>query len=144
MKALSQLGDICSVLGFLLTLGILMKLQGIHRSFLAQARLPDLKKKIRGHRAALSKLLNVNDFSASGNDIEAEIQKCDANLRNLQPKLGRPQAANVTALIALTTSLTESSSPLEKERVREIYLALVRLEEDLGNLSEDMKWRARE
>jgi len=139
---LSQIGDICSVLGFFFTLLVLMKLRGIHRSFLAQARLPDLQKKIRGHRSALSKLLN--DFSAAGSDIEAEIQKCHANLQNLQPKLGHAQAANVKTIVAFTAQLTRSPTSPDKEQVRKLYLALVLLEEDLDNLSEDMKWRARE
>jgi len=141
-SVLSQTGDICSILGFLFTVIVLLKLRGIHRSFLAQARLPDLQKKIRGHRSALAKLLN--DFSAAGPEVEAEIQKCHANLRNLQPKLARAQAASARTLVSLTGQLIQSATPPDKDQVRKVYLALVLLEEELDNLNEDMKWRARE
>jgi hypothetical protein len=141
-SVLSSLADVCSILGFLFTVVVLLKLRGIHRSFLAQARLPDLQKKIRGHRSALAKLLN--DFPATASEIEAEIRKCHANLRNLQPKLPRAHAASVKPLVAATAQLSQSSTVPDKEQVRKIYLALVLLEGELDNLSEDMKWRARE
>ena len=137
----SQISDICSVLGFLFTLLVLYKLRGIYRGFLAQARLPDLQKKIYEHRAALSQLLTRSDFTATGHEIETEIQKCHANLQSLQAKLGRAQVANVKALVALTKP---ALTPPNKEQVRKIYMALVGLEEELKNLSEDMKWRPRE
>lgn len=140
----SQFANTCSVLGLILTLVVLAKVRGIHRDFLAQARLPDLHKKIRGHRSALSKFLNQTDFVALRHEIEAEIQKCDANLKNLIPKLSREQAGSVTALAATTSALVGLRTGPEREKVREVYLGLVGIEEELDNLSEDMKWRTRE
>jgi len=139
---LTVLGNVCSVVGFLLTLLVLLKLRRIYRSFLFQARLPDLRKKIKGHRSALARLLN--NFADAGAEIAAEIQKCHANLQNLRTKLGRRQAASVTALLKQTADFGLSSVAPSKEEVRRVYLALVLLEEELENLSEDIKWRPRE
>ena len=139
---LPAIGNACSMAGFLLTLVVLLKLRRIHRSFLFQARLPDLRKKITGHRSALSKLLN--NFADASAEIATEIQKCHANLQSLRPKLGRRQVVSVNALLKQTAEFGRSSVPPSKEEVRRIYLALVLLEGELENLSEDIKWRPRE
>jgi len=141
MKVFSIIADIFSVLGFVFTIAVLIKVRGIHRGFLAQARLPSLRKKIRGHCSTLSTLLN--DFPSAGSDIEAEIRKCHANLENLLPKLENKQATSVKTLIAFTAGLLKQSSPPDKDQVRKLYAVLVGLEEELGNLSEDMQWKER-
>ena len=140
----SQFANGCSVLGLILTLVVLAKVRGIHRDFLAQARIPDLHKKIREHRSALSKFLNQADFSALRHEIEAEMQKCNANLKNLKPKLCRANATSVTSLLARTSAMIGLQTAPEKDKVREVYIGLLGIEEELGNLSEDMKWRTRE
>ena len=141
---LSQAGDICSILGFVFTLGVLCKVHRIQQNFLAQARLPDLRKKIRAHSAALSGFLNLDDISAAGHAVEAEIQKCHANLRNLQPKIEKGQVEGLGELMKLTAELIKAGNLLKTDQVRQVYMGLVRIEVDLENLSEDMKWRPRE
>lgn len=139
---LTVTGSICSIAAFLLTLWILLKLRSVHRGFLFQARLPELRKKIGRHRADLSRLLNT--FPDSRAEVAAEIRKCHANLQSLKAKLGGGRAAGVKALFKQTRDFARSSVPFTKEQVGQIYLGLVFLEEELENLSEDIKWRPRE
>jgi len=136
---LSKGGDICSVLGFIITLVVLFKVGGIQRSFLAQARLPGLRRKIRGHCANLSKFLD--DFTSTDPNIATEVRKCHANLQNLLPKL--EDKASVKVLVAFTAQLIKATGLPDKEQVRKLHTGLVGLEEELDNLSEDIKWRER-
>jgi len=123
---------------------VLVKVKRIQQDYLAQARLPDLQKKIRGHRSTLSKLLNQTDLAALRHEIDAEMQKCDANLKNLIPKLSPKQALSVSSLVTKIGAILNAKTVCDREQVRAIYLGLVGIEEELDNLGEDMKWRPRE
>jgi len=141
-ELLSKVGSICSIAGLVVTFWIFIKLRRIHRSFLFQARLPDLRKKIRGHRSSLSRLLN--DFPNTFADVQIELQRCHANLQSLKPKLGRAQVPSVNSLLEQIEELNRLSALPSKEPVQRVYLDLVLLEGELDNLSEDIKWRSRE
>lgn len=142
--AFSLVANVCSVLGFVFTCIVLLQVKRIQQDYLAQARLPELQKKLRGHRSALSKLLNQSNLVTVRQEIEAEIQKCAANLKNLIPKLRQEQTKSISVLLVQTDLLLKSRSAPDREQVNEIYLGLVGIEEELDNLGEDMKWRARE
>ncbi len=136
---LALLGNISSIAGFSFTVWILLKLRRIHRSYLLQARFPDLHRRVRRHCSNLEKLLNVYPDSAL--DIQAELQKCDATIESLLPKVERALRADVKNLLDKIARVFRTGSPPSKEEVRRIYLDLIRLEAELQNLSEDMKWR---
>lgn len=139
LEALSSVASLCSIVSLFFTLWVLVKLRQIHRTFLFQARLPDLQRSIRNHSATLSRLLN--NFPEGVADIETELQKCNANLKSLKPKLGRAQAVSVSDLLAQIGQVNRGpSSPSEKD-IRQIYLGLVMLEVELANLSKDIRWR---
>lgn len=140
-SALALAGDICSVLGLIITVVVFVKVRTIQRSFLVQARLPILRKKIRAHSAALSNMLN--DFSSVNPDLEPEIRRCNANLENLCTKLDGSQAANVQRAKTFTSELLKQAAPIDKSQIRKLHVALVGIEEELGNLTEDMQWRER-
>jgi len=136
---LSIAGNVSSILGLLVTLVVFVKLRHIHRSFLFQARLPDLRKKIAGHRSTISRLLST--FADSAHEIETEIHRCHANLQSLRRKLGRVHAGSVRNLLKQTREATKGPGSPSRDKVRQIYLSLVLLEEELENLSRDIKWR---
>lgn len=140
-SVLSLAGDICSVLGLIITAFVFVKVRGIQRGFLVQARLPILRKKMRGHCAAFSKMLN--DFSPDNPDLEPEIRRCNANLDNLSPKLDGSQATNVQRTKTFTSELLKQHAPVDKVQIRKLHAALVGIEEELGNLTDDMQWRER-
>lgn len=136
------IGSWCSIVSLLLTGVIAWKLKNISRDFLFQARFPALMQKITSHRSTIVNLLNT--YPDSSNEIRVELQKCHANLKSLKPKLKRDMTSTVSRLLTRTGFLSGSSTPLFKEKVREVYLDLVLLEAELKNLSEDFKWRTRE
>ena len=137
---LEVLGSICSIAGLGITVWILLKLGKIHRSYLFQARLPELRRKVRGHSSKLTELLNT--FPGSPGEIKMELQRCRATLRSLLGKLVRGQRADVRSLLEEIARVLASSGPPSKEDVRRIHRGLVELEDVLENLSKDMKWRS--
>ncbi len=137
---LNHLGSICSILGIILTICILVKLGHIRRHFLFKARFPNLRKKIVEHRKNLSQLLNM--FDSSKEQIEIELQKCRANLSNLKSKLSRTSRNDVNKIIKQIKQIKSACNPyyFSKSKVHEIYLSLIFLEQKLENLKQDIKW----
>ena len=140
--SLNHFGSICSILGLVLTIFILGNLRGVRRHFLFQARFPSLKKKMAEHRKNLSQLLNT--YETSKQQIQIELQKCRANLNSLKPKLNRSSRNGVNKIIKQIKSAYRPYSHLSESQVREIYLNLIFLEQELENLKQDIKWEHKE
>jgi len=120
----------------------LNRLRRIHRNFLFQARFPDLKRKIARHRSSLSKLLTAYDDSAD--QVEIELKKCQSNLCSLKPKVARSLRGDIKRLVIDIKDISRSSSHPSKEETRNVYMSLVFIEQELENLSEDIKWGPKE
>ncbi len=142
IQAIGPIGSLCSILGLVLTILLLTKVGRISRRFLFQARFPALKKKVASHRSTLSTLLNT--YPDSSTDLAIELQKCHATLKSLKRKIGLAQRSNISSLLKQIKRLPPPSAPPQKDAIYQVYLDLVLLEEELQNLSEDIKWRARE
>ena len=140
VDVINLLGSLSSVIALTMTVVIFVKLKGISRSFLFQARFPILKKKLASHRSALLKLLNA--FPGSRNDIAVELQRLVATLKSLIPKLDRGRRASVKNVLKAAQTLSSSSRQQVPEQLWSLYLAIVFVEEELANFSEDYRWRA--
>lgn len=134
----TRLGSISSIIGLLLTILIFYRLRRIHRNFLFQARIPDLKRKIKQHRSKLSTFLNTYDDSVD--QIEIELKKCQSNLGSLKPKVERSLRGQIKRIVRHIKNISRSSSHPSKEEIRIVYRSLVFIEQELENLSEDIKW----
>lgn len=94
------------------------------------------------HRKNLSQLLNT--YETSKQQIQIELQKCRANLNSLKPKLNRSSRNGVNKIIKQIKSAYRPYSHLSESQVREIYLNLIFLEQELENLKQDIKWEPKE
>jgi hypothetical protein len=136
---IAVVGSLCSIIALALTIGIFVKLRHINRDFLFQARFPTLKKNLTSHRSTLSKLLNT--FPNSSGEIAVELQKLVATLKSLISKVDRARRASTKDLLKRTQMLSCSSLPASQKQVRDLYLGIVLVEEELANFSKDFKWR---
>ena len=136
---IAVVGSLCSITALALTIGIFVKLRRINRDFLFQARFPTLKKNLASHRSMLSTLLNT--FPNSSGEIAVELQKLVATLKSLISKVDRARRASTKDLLKRTQMLSCSSLPASQKQVRDLYLGIVLVEEELANFCEDFKWR---
>jgi hypothetical protein len=127
--------------GLVITVWVLVDLHRIKRTFLFQARFPELKNRIRSHSATFTR--HLNRWPDTLPDIEIEMRKCCATLENLLQKVGRDHQDNLNVLLKSIRRYQSSLQPNEesKKNIRGIYLDLVHVEEELKNLNEDSKWR---
>jgi hypothetical protein len=117
----------------------LVRVGSISRNYLFRARLPDLRRKLRGHCSKVSMLLG--DYPGSWGDIQVELQRCEATLRSLAGKLDRAGRARVRTIEAEMVRLSRTSTAPPRDQVREIYSSLAGLEQEIDNLIKDIEWR---
>ena len=119
-----------------MTLWILSDLRRIKSRYLFSARVPELARKLRTHSSSLSDLLN--DPAANSSQIAEELAAAEVTVSSLSGKLtgGVKKSANSLAKTIRTTQKTGSDVAL----LRDIYLAMIKLQEELKNLELDLKW----
>jgi hypothetical protein len=137
--ALDFIGNLSSIAGLIVSVWVLLRVGRISRSYLLQARLPDLRKKLRAHRSKLSTLLG--GYPDSWGEMQVELQMCDATLRSLAGKLDRGGRARTRAIQADIAGTSGAASAPPEEELRRIYSSLAGLEREIDNLIKDIGWR---
>jgi len=94
---LKNIGTIASVIGVLISAYVLVELKIIKRKFLFKARIPDLIKSLKNHTKEMSQRLN--DFDGSKRDLETDLTRCGATLKNLKSKVDRNTRQTTNQLI---------------------------------------------
>lgn len=131
------LGDIASILGFLVSLYVLASLRGIRREFLAKGRLPKLIKDLKAHAREANDLLN--NYNDSKQSFRAVLTKCVASLDSLRGKTPRDSRRRVKVLRKKMIAFGKRESI---DAAWDIYGLLQALIEFLQNQSLDSNWKA--
>lgn len=134
-------GSYSSIIALFITIWIIGSFRRMKREFLFQARSPELMQKLSSHRSELSSLLNT--YPASQDDIAVELRRCQATLQNLNSMLNRKKKTSMKKVLKKVKNSASTKNSVYKEQVREVYLDLVLLEEELHNLSQDYRWGPR-
>lgn len=133
---LSDIGSYASIAGLLVTLWILSDLGRIKSRYLFSARVPELARKLRTHSSNLSAMLN--DPAANSSQIAEELAAAEVTVTSLSAKVSGVVKKSATSLAKTirTTQRTGSDVAL----LRDTYLAMIKLQEELKNLELDLKW----
>ena len=94
---LSPLADWLSLVGFALTIWVLVVTRGLRREFTLRGRTPELRKSLASRTRSLLEALNAAPTGKK--EIAATLAECKALLENLKPKLPRGERGSVAALI---------------------------------------------
>ena len=132
---LKDISDVASIIGVLFTAFILIEIKIIKRKFLFKARIPELLRSLKNHAKEISQKLN--DFDDSMRDIETNLTRCSATLKNLKSKVDRNTGQTTQRLIK---RIQKRHKPLQKEDVWKIYNDLQALIDSLSHLQKDIKW----
>lgn len=132
-------GSLSSIVGLFVSVWVLIRVGSISRGYLFRARLPDLRRKLRGHSSTISTLLS--DYPDSWGEIQVELQRCEATLRSLAGKLDRAGRARVRTIEADTARVSGTAAAPPREEVRGVYRSLAGLEQEIDNLIKDIEWR---
>jgi hypothetical protein len=127
---------LASIASLALTIAVFHGVRRLKQFYLVTARLPQLLLRLRGHAANISNALN--DIEAFRDRAVEEIIATEVTLGSLRAKLsGQPRHAVGGALAAFRKLNRRAFSAME---LRDCYLHLLRVTEEIKNLQADRKW----
>lgn len=133
---LTQVGSLASILGLLATVYILFGVRNIESYYVFTARVPDLEKRMRQHAKKLADFLN--DPGSYENQIREELAAAEITVESLRRKLKGQAKKPLKTLLA---NILERSRGRSKEpTLREVYLQMIKVNEHVRDLREDLKW----
>lgn len=132
---IKDVGETASVIGLLISIYVLYELKIMKRKFLFKARIPGLIRSLKTHATRISE--RFSDFDDSMRELETDLTRCAATLKNLRSKVGGDTRQATRQLLK---QIQKRKKPLQKEEVWQIYNDLQALIDILGHLQKDIKW----
>ncbi len=138
----SNISGLASIFGLFLTIYVFLSIRKIEKEFLFRVRLPSLLRKLQQHASNLSKLLQ--QYPESENEIIEELSIAKVNINSLYKK---STGSIKTSLHKLETNIEEyrntKIAKQTKESIREIYVEMNMVIQEINNQKDDDKWRQR-
>lgn len=133
---LSDWGSLASLAALVGTIWVIWTVRNIRSYYILRARVPDLARKLRKHASSLSEYLN--DLKAFAHQTAAELASLEATLGSIKGKLRGDPKKTVARLVKTVRSAR--SSPIAEVSIRSIYIELVKANEQIKQLQEDLTW----
>ena len=134
---LSLIGTLASVAGLIITAITYVKVKNLEARYLFAARAPELVQRLNEQASNLVEYLR--DFSRSTEPIRAELLQTVATLKSLERKASEHERASVKQLLKLIQEHDARVS--SEESAWKIYSEIRKVEEEVRNAQEDLKWR---
>ncbi|MFO1431348.1 MAG: hypothetical protein U1F76_14600 [Candidatus Competibacteraceae bacterium] len=142
----AQFADIASLLGFLITVWILLQTTSIKRYFVLRVRVPESRQSLEKISSAL--LQNLHKWPDSQSEIGADLARAQAVLMNLSRKLPRKEGKLISELLQrigtpkpriLSRKYPEQKAT-SKDELWEVYNKLQGVIESLNQTEQDSRW----
>jgi hypothetical protein len=134
--SLSDIASVASIAGLLITIWVAANLRKIKTFYLFTARVPQLARRLRQHSSALATYMN--DPVSFQEKIREEMVAAEVTVDSLQRKLGGHSKKTVRNL--LTNVRRASEGEFSPPAIREVYLLMIHVNEQLKDLQSDLKW----
>lgn len=136
MEKLGIVSGIASIISCLLTIFVLYDTRRIRSFYRFRARGPTLMKELITCSKNISEYLNA--FEEFVPQISEELARSAAKLKMLEGKLSRSQKNSVRELRASIKACKASSQ--SQESVREVYIEMVMVLEEIKQYQRDLDW----
>ena len=133
---LTDLGDVASILGLLVSIWVLIKVKAISNSYFKKVRLPALLQDLGKLTSKLSS--DMGNTGGSEESLRLLIGKIEGLLTSLKKQVGgtlRTQLASVSKEIS-----EYKRNGRTETKARDIYVACVTLSEALKEQVKDLEW----
>jgi len=132
---LSDWGSFASIAGFLATVCVVLTIKNIRRYYVIRARVPGLAQRLR--KAASNLAGYLNNLQSFSNDVAVELASIEAMLESLRRVLRGEYSRTVAALLKDVGNARKGPS---ETSVRAVYTDLVKLNEQIRNLQDELTW----
>ena len=134
--SLTEVGDLASIVGLAVTIGILLTVRTIKKHYLFSARAPQLVRRLTLHLKSVSGYLN--DYDTLGGNAALELRRTRATLGSIHRKLEGRTRKSVKRLMKLLDK--HKDVEIGESEVRNIYLELAQVVEEIKDYKADQLW----
>jgi DNA repair ATPase RecN len=142
MRILSFLGDISSILGFIITCFVFFVVRNIRAYYNLIGRVPNLKRELEKRASQLIDL--KKDYSNNIREIDLELAKAEPILVRLKRKLGRKNNSATKSVIQLVKAyrkrVKNNTASALVEDVTTIYTEMQKVIVEISELKKDIEW----
>jgi len=131
----SNVGNISSIVGTVISIYLLSTVKKIKNHFLLRARVPEILKVLKKNANDLSDQLR--QFENSQKNIEVIFGKIESILKNLVPKITGSTQKSAKFLVK---KIQKNKGTISEDLAWELYTELHAVIEELKQYHEDMKW----
>jgi len=134
----TDIGTIASISGLLLTILIFFLIRKIKSVYIFKGRVPGLSKKLQDIASGIAN--DLNDYESSITSIDKRVTLCEVVLKSLKEKLQGSIKKDIKSLIKKIGNYQNSKDYETEEHIRDIYLNILKISEEIKELQEDDKW----
>lgn len=136
----SNISGLASIVGLFFTIYVFLGIRVIQKEFLFRIRLPSLLKKLQQHASTISNQLQK--YPETKHEIIEELSIAKVNINSLYKKSSGSIKTSLKKLetnidVFRKSELTDNS----KQSLREIYMEMNMVIQEISNLRDDDKWR---
>lgn len=129
--------NLISIVGFVITLWVLIDVKNIKSYYVFKGRVPQHTKKLKGHAKNL--VGYMNDFEGMLPEIELELVSVEVELESLAKKLDRKSRRSIDELLTgIGAYVKEPDKDVGK--LRNIHRDLHRVIEHVEAIQQDLNW----
>jgi hypothetical protein len=129
--------NVMSILGFFITVYVMIQIRQIKEYYTARIRLPELRNLLQQYASNLGGFLN--DYSNNKNMIILEISKTEPVLQAIKKRLGWSERKRVKEAIKIIND-HQNGHNFDEERVRLLYNSLHGISVELEQWENDKRW----
>jgi len=134
----SDVGNVASILGFSLTIIILLLIKRIKSFYIFRIRVPEISIRLQTIVSNISSLMN--DYESSHYSIDIEVAKCEIALKSLRKKISGSAKKSVKELIEKLYYYQKNQENKTENNIRNIYVEALKIIEEIKEIQEDYKW----
>src|SRR5882724_10049236 len=129
-------GNVFSIASFVISVFVLWNIRNLRNTYRFRARSPSLIKELSKAGSRLNKFLNEYDDSLV--QIREEMTRAAVKLRSLRRNVNRDQRRSIKPVLSYIDHCDVSVQ--NEERVRVVYIEIIKVIEELKDYKKDLEW----
>ena len=136
LKNMTNIANLASILGFVLTVFVLLSLRRIRKYYSSKVRIPVLMKTLR--KATSSLIEYMNDYENSTEDILLKLGTIEVTIRAIRRRISGDSKKLVKRATTMLKGINRKE--MSRESVSAVYAQLSKVVESIKQDIEDRNW----
>ncbi len=136
LKNMTNIANLASILGFVLTVFVLLSLRRIRKHYSSKVRIPVLMKTLR--KATSSLIEYMNDYENSTEDILLKLGTIEVTIRAIRRRISGDSKKLVKRATTMLKGINRKE--MSRESVSAVYAQLSKVVESIKQDIEDRNW----